>query len=131
MKFAGISDFVPCPNSVNTIFSPLATRQVPTEHPRLFGSRADLQKLAKSRPDAYQRMKKIANSELTAPINPSDANADFGAQIGVHSKLFSMALVASIEEDAAMGRKLIDFTFEHFINKPVRVGHVSAGSDAG
>ncbi|MCL2646925.1 MAG: heparinase II/III family protein [Phycisphaerales bacterium] len=131
MEFAGITDFVPSPNRVNTVFSPLATRQVTKEHPRLFGSRAYLQGLAKERPEAYRRTKEIANRELTKPPHPADATGDFGAQVSVESKLFSMALVAAIEEDAVMGRKVVDFVFEHFINQPVRVGHVPFGADVG
>ncbi|MCL2641221.1 MAG: heparinase II/III family protein [Phycisphaerales bacterium] len=131
MEFAGIKNYVPSPNSVCTVFSPLATMEVTKEHPRLFGSRSYLQGLAKERPDAYRRTKEIANRDLTKPPHPADAVKDFGAQISVESKLFSMGLVAAIEEDAVMGRKAVEFVFEHFVNQPVRVGHIPFGADVG
>ncbi len=57
--------------------------------------------------------------------------ADFGAQVSVHCKLISMALVAAIEQDAQLARAAIDLAFQEFVNKPVRVGHIPFGWDAG
>jgi hypothetical protein len=117
-------------NRSNTLYSPLATRQMPREHPRLFGSRARLQALAQERPDAYRRTREIADRALSQ-AHPSDLTADFGAQVSVHAKLFSMGLIAAIEEEARIGRATVDLTFEHFINQPVQVGHVPFGDDVG
>jgi len=121
----------PMSNRTNTIWSPLQTKQVPKGHPRLLGDRAHLQGLAKERPEAYRRTREIAGKELTKPLNQGDAAADFGAAIGVHAKLMSMSLVCAIEGDAAMGRRAIDLAMEHFVNKPVRVGHEAFGADVG
>jgi len=97
----------------------------------LLGSREYLQHLAKERPDAYRRTKEIAQRQVTVPPSVSDANADFGAQISVESKLVSMSLVAAIEQDANMGRAAVDFALAQFLNKPVRVGHIPFGADVG
>ena len=40
----------------NSYFSALQTKQIPQEHPRLFGPRSRLQELARQRPEAYARM---------------------------------------------------------------------------
>ena len=118
-------------NRTNTIFSPLATRQVPKEHPRLFGTLPYLQGLAKERPEAYRRTKEIAGRELTAAPHPAEGTADFGAQVSVESKLISMSLVAAIEQDARMGRAAVDLVMEKFVDAPVRVGHIPFGADVG
>src|SRR5688572_22576471 len=118
-------------NPFNTIWSPLATKQVPKEHPRLFGSRQKLQSLAKERPDAYRRTKEIAHRELTPPLKESDSTADFGGAVSVHCKMISMGLVAAIEQDQAMGRGAIDMCFKHFIDPGPRIGHEAFGEDCG
>lgn len=118
-------------NPNNTLWSPLATKQVPKEHPRLFGSRERLQALAKERPDAYLRTKQIAGRELTPPLRDSDSTADFGSAVSVHCKIVSMGLVAAIELDEAMGRGAIGMAFRHFIDKGPRIGHEAFGADVG
>ena len=118
-------------NPHNTIWSPLSTKQVPKEHPRLFGSRERLQALAKERPDAYRRTQAIANRELTPPMKESDPATDFGAAVSVHSKLVSMSLVAAIERDENMARGAIEMAFRHFIDKGPRIGHQAFGDDCG
>ncbi|MBA3709978.1 MAG: heparinase II/III family protein [Planctomycetes bacterium] len=118
-------------NMDNSLFSPLQTRQVPREHPRLLGPRSRLQALAKERPDAYRRTKAIAGRALTEPPHVADAKGDFGAQVSVYSKAASLALVCAIDEDRDAGRKAIDFIHEQYLNKPVPVGHVPFGADCG
>ena len=118
-------------NSQNTIWSPLATKQVPAEHPRLLGSRERLQGLAKERPDAYRRTREIANRPLGPALKDWDASADFGGVVSVHCQLISMGLVCAIERDEKMGRAAIDLAFGHFVNKPPRVGHEVFGDDVG
>ncbi len=118
-------------NPHNTLWSPLATRQVTRQHPRLFGSRERLQSLAKERPDAYARTKAIANRELTPPLRAWDSTEDFGAAVSVHCKMVSMALVATIERDEKMGRGAIEMCFRYFIDKGPRIGHEAFGEDCG
>ena len=109
----------------NSIFSPLATQQIPYEHPRVLGSRAKLKALAKQRPEAYRRTVKVARE---MPI--IDAKApDFATGLSPYNKTVSMALVAAIEGDAKLAREAIDLAFTHWINKPVQVGHVEFGGN--
>ncbi len=118
--------------SYNSCFSPLQCRQVPHEHPRLFGSRTRLQQLARERVDAWKRTRDIAASPLTTDgPHPNDFTADFGAQVSVHCKLWSLALVAAVDEDRAAAREAIAMAFAHFIDRPVQVGHATFGGDVG
>ena len=121
---------MPAP-SYNSFFSPLQTRQIPREHPRLFGSRARLQQLARERPDAWRRTKAIAATPLTPGVDQGDTSVDFGAQVSVHCKMWSLALVAAVDEDRAAAREAIGMAFTHFIDRPVQVGHVTFGGDVG
>jgi len=82
-------------------------RAVPKEHPRLLGSRERLQKLARQRAKAYQRVVSVARKR----------KADD------HSKLVSMALVCAIEEDRALGRQAIAKVLKA-IAGPIPRGHV-------
>ena len=85
---------------------------VPKEHPRLLGSRERLQKLARERTDAYQRVVRAAR-ELEADD---------------HSKILSMALVCAIEQDERLGKTAIEMATK-YINGPIRKGHVTFGHD--
>ena len=58
---------------------------VSKEHPRLLGSRERLQRLARERSDAYQRVVRVARQ----------------AKSDEHSEMISMALVTAIEQDRA------------------------------
>ncbi len=80
---------------------------VPNDHPRLLGSRARLQRLARDRADAYQRIARVAWQQK------ADA----------HSKMISMALVCTIEQDRELGRQVIAMAMKT-INGPVKRGHV-------
>lgn len=85
---------------------------VPDEHPRLLGPRERLQRLAGERPDAYQRVVRVARQ----------------AEADVHSKLISMALVTAIDRDRQLGRQAIDMALK-FIDGPIKKGHVRFGHD--
>ena len=85
---------------------------VSREHPRLLGSREHLQTLAQQRPEAYQRMVIVARE----------------MQADAHSKMFSLALVAAIEQDDALGRQAVDMAME-YVRGPIRSGHVTFAHD--
>jgi len=89
-----------------------ARHPVPVEHPRLFGFRHRLQRLAKERPGAYRRVVRVAR-ELDADD---------------HSKMISMALVCDIERDQRLGRSAVQMAMK-YINGPIRKGHVPFGHD--
>ena len=85
---------------------------VSAEHPRLLGTRQRLQRLAQERPDAYQRIVRVAREQ----------------QADEHAKLMSMALVSAIEQDASLGRQTITQVLKT-IRGPIRQGHVTFGHD--
>jgi len=85
---------------------------VPKSHPRLLGSRKRLQELAKQRPEAYQRVVRVAR-ELDADD---------------HSKMISMALVCAIEQDEQIGKSAVKKAMK-YVNGPIRKGHVTFGHD--
>jgi len=87
-------------------------RAIPKEHPRLLGSRNRLQKLAKERAEAYQRVVKVAR----------EMKADD------HAKMISMALVCAIERDERLGKSAVQMAMK-YINGPIRKGHVTFGHD--
>ena len=82
------------------------------EHPRLLGSRAELQALAKERPTEYQRLVVVARQ----------ANADDPAVI------ISQSLVAAIERDGDLGRQAKQRALK-LVDGPIRSGHVTFGHD--
>ena len=100
------------------LMSPISSIAQPTrhpvlvEHPRLFGFRHRLQRLAKERPGAYRRVVRVAR-ELDADD---------------HSKMISMALVCAIERDERLGRSAVQMAMK-YINGPIRKGHVPFGHD--
>lgn len=90
-----------------------AERQpVPKEHPRLLGSRERLQKLAQERPDAYARVVRVAREQNADP----------------HSKMISLGLVATIENDRELGRQTVEMALKT-VRGPIRKGHVTFGHD--
>jgi hypothetical protein len=111
----------------NSIFSPLATQQIPHEHPRLFGSRAKLKQFAKQRPEAYRRASKVARE--MAISDPKAPVTDFAMVVSAYNKVVSQALIAAIDDDAKLAREAIELVFREWINKPVNVGHVPFGGD--
>jgi hypothetical protein len=68
--------------------------------------------LAKQRPEAYQRVVRVAR-ELDADD---------------HAKMISMALVCAIEQDAQLGKRALQMAMK-YINGPIRKGHVTFGHD--
>src|SRR5687767_7487880 len=85
---------------------------VPAEHPRLLGSRAELQALAKSRPEEFARVVAVAGDE-SAPE---------------YARGVSLALVAAINRDAKAGREAQRIAMK-LVDGPVRKGHVTLVTD--
>ena len=90
----------------------LERHPVPKVHPRLLGSRDRLQRLARERADAYERVVRVARHQ----------KADD------HAKMVSMALVCAIEQDANLGRRAIDMAMKT-VNGPIRKGHTPFAND--
>jgi hypothetical protein len=95
-----------------SLISQADTHLVPKDHPRLLGSREYLQKLAKERPDSYQRVVSVAR-ELEADN---------------HSKMISLSLVCAIEQDEKLGKAAIEMAFK-YITGPIQKGHTTFGHD--
>lgn len=98
-------------------FTPFASTEaarhpVPREHPRLLGSRAELQALARQRAGDYQRMVRVARDE----------KADD------YSWIRSASLVAALENDAALAQKVQQRAMK-YVNGPIRAGHVPFATD--
>jgi hypothetical protein len=91
-------------------FSP--QHPVPRQHPRLLGSREELQALRDQRGEAYERMARIARE----------------AQAGDHERMISMALVSAIEGDQALAREAVQLAMK-YVSGPIRKGHVTFGHD--
>jgi hypothetical protein len=87
-------------------------RAVPTEHPRLLGSREYLQSLAAGRPDAYKRVVDVARRQ----------KADD------HAKMISMAMVCAIENDEQLGIDAVQMAMK-YVTGPIKVGHVPFAHD--
>lgn len=90
----------------------MGRRAVPREHPYLLGPRDELRALAKQRPPEYERMVRVARGEST------DAR----------TWIISAGLVAAIEEDAGLAKAVHQVVMK-VVNGPIRVGHVTFGSD--
>ena len=85
---------------------------VPTEHPRLLGSRAELQALARQRPAEYRRVVAVARQAGTDD----------------HAAILSQSLVAAIERDGDLGRQAKQRALR-LVDGPIRAGHVTFGHD--
>ena len=85
---------------------------VPKEHPRLLGSREQLQSLADDRAEAYQRVVQVARGT---------GNDD-------HAKMISMSLVCAIEQDGELGTAAVQMAMK-YITGPIRAGHVTFAHD--
>lgn len=90
----------------------LARHPVPTEHPRLLGSREELKQLARQRKLEYQRVVAVARG-----------NADDD-----HSKVISLGLVAAIDDDRDAAEKAKAIAMK-YIDGPIRQGHVTFAHD--
>jgi len=93
-------------------------RPISREHPRLLGSRARLQKLAKERPEAWARTVDAARN-----FQPGNETV-----MDDHMKMVSMALVCAIEDDREIGRQAVERALR-YIDAPIRVGHETFGHD--
>lgn len=85
---------------------------VPKEHPRLLGSREELQAVARQRPEAYERLVRVARE----------------GQADDHEKMISMALVAVIEEDRGLAEQAKQRAMK-YVEGPIRKGHETFGHD--
>jgi hypothetical protein len=85
---------------------------IPTEHPRLLGSRAELQALAKQRSAEYQRVVSVARQPGTDD----------------HAAIISQALVAAIEGNGDLRRQAKQRALR-LVDGPIRAGHVTFGHD--
>jgi hypothetical protein len=89
-----------------------ARHPVPKAHPRLLGSRAELQQLAKQKATEYQRVMRVAR----------DASADDW------SRMVALGLVAAIEQDHALARAAQQIAMK-YVGGPIRKGHVPFATD--
>lgn len=85
---------------------------VATDHPRLLGSRAELQALSRARAVEYRRVVAVAR----------------GRGADNHAAIISQALVAAIEGDRELGRRAIERALM-FVDGPIRKGHATFGHD--
>jgi hypothetical protein len=97
---------------------PSTSRPVSPDHPRILGSRADLQALATARPEGFRRMAEVAR----AAVIP-----EFPGPSATWGKLICMALTAAVDDDAKLARETIDLAFAQAINKPILTGHSPHG----
>ncbi|NQU23779.1 MAG: hypothetical protein HQ567_21065, partial [Candidatus Nealsonbacteria bacterium] len=103
------------PGDAPSTIPPAATtgrHTVPQQHPRLLGSRERLKQLARERGEAYRRVVRVARGQ--------DADE--------HAKMVSLALVAAIEEDEALGKRAVEMAMKT-VGGPIKKGHVPFGSD--
>ena len=98
-----------------SFFAPAETkaerRAVTTEHPRLFGSSAELKALAAKKPQEFNRMKSVAQN----------------TQGGEYARMMSISLVNAVEPDAALAREAVALAMKR-INAPIITGHNPFGS---
>jgi hypothetical protein len=85
---------------------------VPREHPRLLGSRQELQALAKTRVAEYQRMLKVARSGQADPF----------------TLMLSVTLVAAIEQNQELAKKARQMALK-YVDGPIRKGHTTFATD--
>ena len=98
--------------SVVPVAAETARHAVPREHPRLLGSRADLQALARERAEAYERVVGVARQE----------------EADDYPRMMSLALVSAIEGDADLGRRAVGLAMK-YVGGPIRKGHEPFGHD--
>jgi len=93
--------------SLTAAGSPPAQLSVRREHPRLLGSRAELQALARGRAEAYRRVVSVAREQ----------------QADDWAKVMSESLVCAIEGDSALGRDAIGRASVHRRKQPFATVH--------
>jgi len=89
-----------------------ARHPVPTAHPRLLGSRQELQALAQARPEAYKRTAAAARQ----------------AGAGDHERMVSIGLVCAVEGDEKLAREAVALAMK-YVNGPIQKGHVTFAHD--
>ncbi|UCC97694.1 MAG: heparinase II/III family protein [Phycisphaerales bacterium] len=111
-RMFGIALFCIALTSISAFAAEKIIHPVPIEHPRLLGSREQLQSLATHRAEAYQRVVQVAR----------ESRADD------HAKMISMALVCAIERDEQLGRAAVQLAMK-YINAPAKKGHTPFAHD--
>ena len=91
------------------------------EHPRILGTRDDLQALARARPEAYRRMSGVARATVL-PEYPGPSS------IG---KLIAMGFTSAVDQDYRLARQAVDAALQTYIRQPIKTGHSPFGSDVG
>ncbi|MBE7467482.1 MAG: heparinase II/III family protein [Planctomycetes bacterium] len=89
-----------------------AAQAVPTTHPRLFGSLAQLQQFRQERAEAYKNLAANARDE----------------KLNDYCWMPAAALVSALENDAKLARAAIARA-QTYIQGPIRTGHVTFGHD--
>ncbi len=116
LVFAGVQ--TSCTTAGNMQIRTGAAKVISREHPRLLGSKDDLQRLAQRRPEAYARV-----AEAARKMEPGDPSV-----MDDHMKMVSMALVSAIEDDSELGKLAVERAMA-YIRAPIRVGHETFGHD--
>jgi len=83
-----------------------AVKELPAEHPRLFGSKQELVRLAAARRSAYDRMKAATKDQSSTELE----------------LVFSLSLVYAIEGDESCAKRAISIARD-IIARPLKVGH--------
>ena len=90
---------------------------ITTDRPRLFGSRDDMRALAQKRPEAYRRMVDYARRDLE----------EEGYEL--QAKMIGLAYAYVLEGNKKEGRQVVDLALKHFVDQPIKSGHVTFGYD--
>ncbi len=98
--------------------APTGPHEISRQHPRLLGSAAELQELARQRPERWQKVVEAARN-----MEPGDEMV-----MDDHMKMLSEGLVYAIEGDEALGQDALARAMK-IIEAPIRVGHVTFGAD--
>src|ERR1035437_7673524 len=86
------------------------------ERPRLLGTREQLQKLSKERPEAFKRMLDVARSA-------KDTGYEQLAMI------IGLSIAYVLEGNKAEGRRLVDMVLKDYVDQPIKTGHMTFAHD--
>ncbi|MCL2640296.1 MAG: heparinase II/III-family protein [Phycisphaerales bacterium] len=114
---------IPTTNYTNCPAFDANRRPISKEHPRLFGSRDQLRKLAAERPEAYRRMVDYGKN---VPLEHCTRNMLYELQAKILGIGFAYNLGDATQQEA---RQLVDIVLDLYIDKPIKIGHVGFGID--
>ncbi|MCL2645819.1 MAG: heparinase II/III-family protein [Phycisphaerales bacterium] len=98
-------------------------RPISKEHPRLFGSREQMRKLATERPEAYRRMVDYARNV------PEEAWVQANGY-ELQAKMLGLGVAYALGEASKQeGRMVVDLVLKNFVDQPIKSGHVTFGYD--